>query len=80
MTPRIWFTLALRVLGAWVGYDALSYLIYSLNIKLGFFSPTSSGLGSFLLRGLIEAGAAWLLLRFAPLISAHFYPESDKPD
>ena len=46
MTPRSWFTLALRVVGVWAAFDGIDEVVTVLNIKAGFFQPGYTQLGA----------------------------------
>ena len=79
MTPRSWFTLALRLLGVWAAFDGVDQLVTIANIKFGLFTPAYTALPAYLLHAGAKFGIAFLLLRGAPVISAYFYaPEPPK--
>lgn len=78
MTPRTWFTLALRALGVWVAIDGIDLLVTVVNIKFGFASPMTTQLPAYLLHAAGKLVIAFVLLKGAPLISAYFYAPATK--
>jgi hypothetical protein len=78
MTPRTWFTLALRIIGVWVAIDGIDQLAAVVNIKFGFSSPVTTQLPAFLIHGALKILIAFVVLRGAPLISSYFYAAATK--
>ena len=76
MTPGLWFSLVLRVLGVWQLITVTSELAVYLNINLGLYRPTTFDPRSALIDGFVNLLVGGVLLIWAPLIAAHFYPPS----
>jgi hypothetical protein len=74
MTPRLWFSVALRVLGVWELLDALYHFTTVATIKAGLYTPVTSQAASFFVHGVIKTLIAVVLLKWASLIAAYFYP------
>jgi hypothetical protein len=74
MTPRQWFSVALRVLGVWELLDALYHFTTVVTIKTGLFTPAASQPGAFFVHGVAKVIIAIVLLKWASLIAAYFYP------
>ena len=74
MTPRLWFSVALRAFGVWEVIDALYHFTTVVTIKTGLYTPVASQPASFLLHGIVKLAIALVLLKGAPLIAAYFYP------
>jgi len=73
MTPRSWFTLALRLFGVWAAIDGIDEIVTVLNIKAGFFQPGYTQLSAYALHGAGKMLVAFCLLVGAPMIAAFFY-------
>lgn len=80
-TVRVWFTLALRVIGMWELIVAAGFLMTAFDISFGFYHPRNDysfggmmthTFGHFFL-------AAWLL-KGAPKIAEFFYPDLPPTD
>src|SRR5262249_40096361 len=73
---RIWFTLALRIIGVWELIVAAGFLMTAFDISFGFYHPT----GNYTFGGMMVHTfghfflAAWLL-KGAPKIAEFFYPD-----
>jgi hypothetical protein len=74
MTPRLWFSVALRVLGVWELLDALYHFTTVATIKTGLYTPVASQPASFFVHGVVKTLIAIVLLKWASLIAAYFYP------
>ena len=74
MTPRLWFSLFLRVLGAWTLLGAIGEFETTFNVARGFYRPAYTEAAAFFTRGLIESILALILLKGAPAFAAYFYP------
>jgi hypothetical protein len=74
MTPRHWFSVALRVLGVWELLDALYHFTTVVTIKTGLYTPAASQPASFFVHGVVKVVVAIVLLKWASLIAAYFYP------
>jgi hypothetical protein len=75
MTPRLWFSLALRILGAWLATEALIEYAGAFNVLTRLYM-TAATWGYFLVYGVVKSAMAVVLLRFAPLIAFYFYPDN----
>ena len=73
MTPRSWFTLALRLLGVWAAIDSIDQIVTILNIKAGFFQPGYTQVWAYALHAAGKMLVAFCLLVGAPVIAAYFY-------
>lgn len=74
MTPRLWFSVALRVLGVWELLDALYHFTTVVNIKTDLYTPAVAQPASFFVHGVVKVMIAIVLLKWASLIAAYFYP------
>jgi hypothetical protein len=74
MTPRLWFSVALRVLGVWELLDALYHFTTVITIKTGLYTPVASQPASFFVHGVVKVLIAIVLLKWASLVAAYFYP------
>jgi len=73
MTPRQWFALVLRYLGAYNAVSATTYLAAAYNINKGLYSPGFTPLGA-INRAVVDVVVAAVLLFFADRIAAYFMP------
>ena len=73
MTPRQWFALVLRYLGAYNAVSATTYLTAAYNINKGLYSPGFTPLGA-INRAVVDVVVAAVLLFFADRIAAYFVP------
>ena len=74
MTPRIWFALALRTIGAWEVVQGLLTLAELFNIAAGLYRPSMSTAPAFLTLGFVQIAVGLALLKGAPLFASWFYP------
>lgn len=79
MTPRSWFTLALRLFGVWAAIDGIDEIITVLNFKAGFFQPGYTQVWAYALKAAGKILVAYCLLVGAPMIAAFFYGGAEKP-
>ncbi|SDG50274.1 MULTISPECIES: hypothetical protein [Rhodanobacteraceae] len=73
MTPRQWFALVLRYLGASSILTAISYLLTAYNVHKGLYAGAVSELGS-INHTVVDAVLGLGLLIWADRISAFFVP------
>jgi hypothetical protein len=70
---RVWFTLALRIIGMWELVVTAGFILTAFDISAGFYhSRGDYTFGHFFL-------AAWLL-KGAPMIEEFFYPDLTSTD
>jgi hypothetical protein len=67
MTPRLWFSVALRVLGVWELLDALYHFTTVITIRTGLYTPVASQPASFLLHGAVKLALALNLAKGSTL-------------
>lgn len=75
MTPFTWFSLSLRVIGAWMAVQSFQFFIFAFNLYKGFdsskiVSPTAS-----LNQGVGYVAIGVLLIALAPAIASFAYPK-----
>jgi hypothetical protein len=73
MTPRSWFTLALRLLGVWAAIEGIDQNVVVLNIRAGFFQPGYTQASAYALHAAARMLVAFALLVGAPMVAAFFY-------
>lgn len=78
MTPRQWFALVLRYLGASSVLTAVTYVISAYDVLKGLYSGGITSLGS-LNHAVVHAAIGLALLFFADRISAFFVPAQRPP-
>jgi hypothetical protein len=76
MTPRSWFTLALRLMGVWAAIEGIDQIVVVLNMKAGFFQPGYTQASAYALHAAARMLVAFALLVGAPMITAFFYGSS----
>ena len=76
MTPRVWFILALRILGAWQALLAFESLVTMFNIARGLYRPSYTEANAFFTHAFAYFVLAGILLKGAPIIAGLFYPVS----
>jgi hypothetical protein len=80
MTPRQWFALVLRYLGASSIISAVGHLGTAYDIFKGLYATgVYTTLGS-VNHAVLDAGVGLLLLYFADRIAAYFVPARLRPD
>jgi hypothetical protein len=76
MTPRAWFTVALRIMGVWqvlLGVEAAATVF---TVSRGLSHPLRTELGAYFTITVVHFLAALLLLTGAPAIASIFYPRT----
>lgn len=73
MTPRTWFALVLRYLGAVSIISAISYLITAYDVQKGLYSGNVAALAE-VNHAVVDTIVGLVLLFFADRISAFFVP------
>ena len=77
MTPRLWFSVALRALGVWELLGATDHLVTLFNVKTGLYETAAQPL-AFFTHGAVDLVLALTLLKGAPVITRYFYPDSPR--
>ena len=72
MSPRMWFTLVLRYLGASEFVTGLSYFVTAYNVYMGYFTPSTESSAAFLTHGVESVAIGSILVFGAAHISALF--------
>lgn len=81
MTPRLWFALALRVLGAWLVTEAVTDFAAMFNVLAHLYNPAYTSPKGYFVYGATKLVVALMLLKGAPVIAAYFYPNNpSKPE
>lgn len=78
MTPRTWFALVLRYLGAASIISAISYLITAYDVQKGLYSGNVTALAE-VNHAVVDTIVGLVLLFFADRISAFFVPALRAP-
>lgn len=78
MTPRTWFALVLRYLGASSVLSATSYAVTAYNVQKGLYTGITTTLGA-VNHAVVEGVLGVALLFFADRIAAHFVPARRPP-
>ena len=78
MTPFLWFSLSLRIIGAWTMVSAVEYLVAGFNVAKGFFASSSST-WAFINQGIAHVAIGLVLVKFAPMLAAMVYMTPTKP-
>ena len=80
MTPFLWFSLSLRIIGAWTMVSGIEYFVTSFNIAKGFFTSGSSA-WAYINQGIAHAAIGLVLIKFAPMLAAMVYaiPTTPRP-
>lgn len=71
MTPRMWFTLVLRYLGASQIFSGLDHFVTAYNVHAGYYASSASTL-AFVNHGVASTAVGVVVLLAAPYISARF--------
>ncbi len=82
MTPRMWFTLVLRYLGASEIFTGLNNFVTAYNVHAGYYASSASAL-AFVNHGVASAAVGLIVLLAAPYISARIVlplqPKREEP-
>jgi hypothetical protein len=76
MTPRLWFALALRILGAWLVTEAVTDFTAMVNVMNHLYNPAYTLPLGFFVYGAVKIVLAMILLKLAPVIALYFYPNN----
>ncbi|MGC1548671.1 MAG: hypothetical protein WA777_09080 [Rhodanobacter sp.] len=79
MTPFTWFSLALRVIGAWIGIQSVQSLIYAFNLAKGFDTSNLITPMACVNQSMGYVVIGLLLIKFAPFLASLAYPGAIKP-
>lgn len=80
MTPRMYFTLVLRGIGAWKLIEALDLFVGAFNIHAGLYDTHISTPEGQMTHGLLFLVVGLVLLKAAPAISALVVPPMSAAD
>jgi hypothetical protein len=75
MTPRDWFTLALRILGIWELIYTIDTVVTIFNVTAHLFRLERTDVAAYVTHALISFLIAVWLLKAGPSIAAFFYPQ-----
>src|SRR5580704_95661 len=75
MTPRDWFTLALRILGVWELIYTVDTIVTIFNITAHLFRLERTDVAAYVTHALISFLIAVWLLKAGHSIAAFFYPQ-----
>ena len=73
MSPRMWFTLVLRGLGAYEFLNGLNHLVTALNVYFGYFSGSATTM-AFVNHAVESCTVGALLMLLAARVSALLVP------
>ena len=80
MTPKDWFTVALRILGVWRVLASIDGFVSCYGVATNLIRTDLYTAQSYLTQAAMDAFAAVILLFLAPRIAAFFYePVRVKP-
>ena len=74
MKPVVLFSLALRIIGAWILVSGLEYAVSWFNVRMGFSQLTNYQATAFLNQAIAHLVIALVLLNFAPYFASRLYP------
>lgn len=81
MTPFLWFSLSLRIIGAWTIVTGLEYFVSGYNVLQGFYATGLSSWANFN-QGIAHLAIGLVLVKFAPMLAAMVYtpPPTQRPN
>ncbi|MFC5743168.1 hypothetical protein [Dyella tabacisoli] len=74
MTPFVMFSLALRIIGAWVTFSAVEYFLTSFNMTHGLYTSASTQVMAIVNQAVLHLLVGFVLIKFAPFLASLVYP------
>lgn len=79
MTPFLWFSLSLRIIGAWTIVTGLEMAVTAFNVTRGLSSAAEYPAWAFFNQTIAHLVIGLVLVKFAPLLAQWAYPRAKAP-
>ncbi|WP_266169991.1 hypothetical protein [Dyella subtropica] len=76
MTPFLWFSLSLRIIGAWTIVTGLEMAVTAFNVARGLSSAAEYSAWAFFNQTVAHLAIGLMLVKFAPMLAQWAYPRS----
>jgi uncharacterized membrane protein len=76
MTPFLWFSLSLRIIGVWTIVTGLEMAVSAFNIARGLSGAAEYSAWAFFNQVIAHVVIGLVLIRFAPLLAQWAYPRA----